>query len=246
MNWNVESYQLVFFHQPSVVQDAFQVWIQLFQLTPDNYQRHPDPNAKSAQAAGNFAGYLWQVATSPGRIDVSIVGNASDVVDQMPGFPIIKNDGQALDLLITKSRLLQPELLGVVRLALVSQFSQNVADLAIANEMLLELVPVSNFPQGALDIIFSLNVRKHLNDPVVHLNRLCRWQAIEKQLFQIQMGVSQMMQPAFSQPAVTLNVDINTVQQQSAIKAQDVDRVIRNLVNETLAIRARGYDGLTS
>ncbi|MGN7713937.1 hypothetical protein [Agrobacterium radiobacter] len=246
MNWSVESYQLVYFHQPLIIQDAFQIWLSLFQATPDSYQRHPDPNARATQAGGNFAGYTWQIAAQPGRIDIFIVGNTSDGADPLPTFPNIKNDIQARDLLIAKARQLPIEAIGVVRLAFVTQLSHNVTKLQDANNLIAELLPLNAIPTSASDMSFSLNLRKSITTPPVVLNRICRWQAVEKQLVQLQMGVPQTMQSTISQPAVMLNVDINTVQQQSGIKTADIDPIIQSLVQESAAIRSGGYDEFIS
>ncbi len=250
MSWQAESYQFVAFHPPHEVQDAFQIWLGLFQASPDNYQRHPDPNANATLANGKHAGYFWQVQCSPGRVDLFLMGQPAVIPDQAnPSsfFPVIPNATAGLDLL--RQQLVRPLLdkLPVTRMAVVVQFFEDHPSYRSANEAFLKLTGAPIDPVSALDVMFSVNVRKGLDEYGVALNRVCRWQTIEKQLVQVQIntGIAEGL-PQIVQHSLLLNIDINTMHQQTAIRSSTRMPIAERLFEELEGLKEGGYEKLNS
>lgn len=240
MAWTTESYQFVAFHPPQDVSDAFQIWLNIFGASPDNYQRHPDPNTKASQSMGSFAGYNWQLQCAPGRVDLTLLGQSTTAP-----FPEVGNSQAAVAVLKERVLKLLADHVRTVRLAVVSQGFQNFDTLQQANVAFNQHAWINADPSVSSDLMFGLNVRKEVGDPPVTMNRLCRWQALVKQLMQFQItGTAQEQLPAIMQPAIVLNVDINTLPQQIPYKPAEAARIAMQLFDECDAIREGGYGRL--
>lgn len=249
MKWSVESYQLAFFHAPQMSHDAFQVWLSLFETTPDTYQRNPDPSQRGAQAGGMVAGYQWMVQTALGRTDLFVHGTPDGDPEMNPSsmsFPVMKQDEAAKDLLTAKGSTLQMDHLGVTRLAFVSQLFVDTSSQEESNRLFCELSNTAPTVDGATDLTFIINVRKSLADSGVQINRLCRWQTVEKQLIAIPINGPGTSLPTITQKAVSLNIDINTVPQQAPFKVGEVPKMIAEIIAESQRVRAEGFNALTS
>lgn len=247
MNWGVEQFQLALFHTPNAAHDAYQTWLSLFQATPDNYQRHPDPLQRASQAGGLAFGYNWLVQVAPGRTDVFLsAANTNGTGSPVEAFPLVGNDSAASSLLMQRLSLMQVEQIGVLRIALVSQFTFHVQSSQEANERFFALTGIAKVEPTVSDLIYSLNCRKKLDRTGILANRLCRWQTVEKQFVTMQVGAVNEFMPAITQPAVALNVDINTVPQQVPFKASEVPLIAADLLVESVRIRNGGYNALIS
>ena len=171
-----------------------------------------------------------------------------------PNFPVVKNDKQARELLLSLVSPLQSDAVGLYRLAFVTQLTKDAETLAQANKEAAELVSLTGTPADATDFTFILNIRKSLKQSG-SINRICRWQALEKQLVQVQMNpqggtLPLSMQPGFlptiSQPSVNLNIDINTADHQSIGNSREAQAIIEEMIAESELIRNGGYNAFVA
>lgn len=250
MTWQAESYQFVAFHSPHEFHDAFQIWLSLFQTSPDNYQRHPDPNTNATLANGKHAGYFWQVQCGSGRVDLLLLGQPAvvpDVTKPASFFPVITNAASGADLLRKKFVPLLLDKLVVTRMAVVGQLFEDHPSYQSANEAFVKLTSSPIDPSTAFDAMLSVNVRKRLKEYGVVLNRVCRWQTLEKQMVQVQIntGITESA-PQIVQHSLILNIDINTVPQQTAIRSSDRMAIAERLFDEFEGLKEGGYEKLNS
>lgn len=246
MSWIAESFQFVVFHSPRETHDAFQMWIHLFGVGPGNYQRHPDANLNASQALGQYAGFTWQIQCQPGRVDLFLVGQ-DDPAQSISGsvFPQIIDRAAALSVLKERVQRLVSDHLQPLRLALVAQHFKNFGELREANVEFCKLTGVNADPTASSDLSFGLNVRREIGPHKIVANRICRWQSLVKQMMQIQINaVVQEQVPVIQQPAVVVNVDINTIAQQIPMKADEATKIAEALFAECDVLTEGGYDQL--
>lgn len=245
MQWSVEQLQLALFYPPNITQDAYQTWLSLFQSSPDTYQRHPDPSLRASNAGGQMYGYNWSVQNSPGRSDIILNGAPTSGTGFPPEtFPLVAKDEVATKLLMERLALIQSDQLGVLRVALVVQFVVHVPTLHEANKLFFAETGIAPIESEVSDLIFSVNCRRPLKNSGVKANRLCRWQSIEKQFVAMQLGAFNDFSPTVVQPAIIMNVDINTVPQQISFKPSEIAIISDDLYNEVVRIRKEGYNAL--
>jgi hypothetical protein len=241
MAWSVENLQFVVFHSPSESFDAFQVWLELFKATPDGYQRHPDPNMRSSTATGVHAGFNFQVQVQIGRIDLMILGQAAD---NSP-FPVVKTDAAGAPLLKGLASSLAATT-NCLRLAFVSILFENCGSLPEANKRFSALANQNGIPAGASDLVFGLNIRKQYTAEGFVVNRLLRWTSLVKQMMQFQVGAGGLTEQLLpiEQPAVVLNIDVNTVARSTPFKSAIVKSIVSTLFAEYDQLREEGYAAL--
>jgi hypothetical protein len=238
MTWLVENLQFVVFHAPAENWDAYQVWFELFKVAPDGYQRHPDQTMRASNANGTYAGLTLQIQCQVGRIDLIVLG-------QIDGhFPYVK-DGVAALAVCKELAMKLAASKNCLRLALVGVLFENFKSLPEANKHFFELTRQGNIPAGASDLIFGMNVRRQFTQEGYVLNRLLRWTALVKQLMQIHVGVmTQEHSVPIDQPAVVLNIDVNTVVRPTPFKANIIKDVVQTLFAEHVQLREEGYAAL--
>ncbi len=239
MAWSVENLQFVLFHPPAESYDAFQLWLDLFKSSPDGYQRHPDPNVRMSTASGTHAGFNFQIQAQVGRIDMMILGQPS----QTP-FPVIQRDVAAIPILKELAALLATSK-NCIRLAFVSVLFENCSSLPEANKRFATLANQNGMPAGASDLMFGMNIRKQFTTAGFVVNRLLRWSSLVKQLMQFQVGagISEQLLP-IEQPAVVLNIDVNTVVRSTPIKNAIVRDIVNTLFAEYEQLKEEGYAAL--
>ena len=239
--WKVESFQFVSFTLPSEQVDAFTVWHELFKATPDNYQRQPEPNNLISNATGRFAGFNFQIQSAPGRIDLFLMGENSGP------FPLVANDdgGKA----VFKEKALQlANLRTTLRLAFVTQLFCDHTTLNDANNSFYDATGIKNPGVVVGDLMFMMNARKSVSKPELTINRICRWNSLVKQVMQIQIvnNVQTSQGVTFEQPALTVNIDVNSVPLSLPIAPAKVSGILEHLFDEYEFLKVEGYHGLVS
>lgn len=254
MSWSAESYQLVAFHPQYEIEDAFQMWLSLFQQAPDNYQRHPDVNARATRAHGSGFGFEWQLQCSPGRVELFLTGESSSHQIDSP-FPLIHNDQEGLNLIKTNIIKALASKIKIIRLGFVCSFFHDYATMAEVHEKFTEVTGIKLITEKSLDAKFGINVRTNMSEFGLILNRLCNWLALEKQAMQIAfnahtqqtMGmITQQFAPNIIQPSLVFNLDINTTVNDSGFDPVVVEKIFAFMLAEASKLKEGGYNELIS
>ncbi len=203
----------------------------------------------ASQALGQYAGFTWQMQCQPGRVDLFLVGqeDAPQTTSGSPAavFPQINDLASARSVLKDRVQRLVTDHLKPLRLALVSQYFKNFGELKEANVEFNNLTGIKADPKAASDLTFALNVRREIGPNKVVANRICRWQSLVKQMMQIQInGIVQEQVPVIQQPAVVVNIDINTIAQQIPLKADEAVKIAEAFFAESEALTEGGYERL--
>lgn len=237
MAWSSEFYQFAAFTPPQDKADAFQLWLETFGSPPDNYQRAPDLSIQATMATGSYAGYQFQLQSSPGRIDLFLMGTQG-----ANGSAIINAEEAAANLLKDRVGILGSSR-AILRLALISQVFEDTPSLGAATTKFCELTGLPNIPPNSQDLNFGINLRKEFDNPRVTFNRWCRWVSSIKQLVQLQIGPAGLAEqlPSIEQPSIIFNLDLNTVVRPLPFSANAINGVIALLFDETARLRSGGY-----
>lgn len=241
MEWAADSISVISFSAPSA-SDTLQAWTRLFGVSPNSFQQNPVGTPPGSQASGQIGEYQFALNVQPGRKELMV----NPAQSQTDGIPEIEDVKAALAALLPfGNRMIgedQP-----TRLALVLNLSKAVTDSEAARKEFQNLTGVTTVPQGAMDLNFSINVRKPSSFGQ-ELNRLCRWGSGSKQLFLMQMGPGGLAPNNFvvkEYPIISLQLDLNTVPTGSIIGSEAAQSILIELSKEADQLMAGGYDYLS-
>lgn len=247
MVWSAQQLQFVLFTAPKPGQpDALQPWLKLFKSTPQNYQQSgpgaPQPTASASGVIGNFN---VTVGAAPGRFDIILTSSDNTAEPDRP--PLISDIEAGLGSLVahaTKFLEFEPS----IRLALVTNLSEPVADLAASADKFRQLAGGLDFPPGATDLALQLNVRKTDPESGREVNRLCRWQTQLLQSFVVHFdgAFGQGAPIVKSTHAIGATFDINTVPSQAQFERDEALAVVKFLEAETSRVISGGYEYVTN
>lgn len=236
MSWSAELFQGVLFIDPTKSGvESIELWSSISSSSPQAFQKHPIEAATSITVGAIDQRHV-QLQTAPGRIDVVI---GSPTMGSTP-FPKIDDPDTALRLLSDLCKNLTKNVT-LVRAAMVTNWFMDKPDVKSANDAFRELVPVvGEIPPNSQDLIFALNVRKVISGQ--ELNRLCRWNSTVKQASHVSpSGFS----TTIEQPALTLNVDVNTTSQNVVKPLDNAHLIYDYLEKEQHALIKGGYAALS-
>ena len=249
MEWVTNSLSFVVFTIPKPgVFDAYQLWLKLFGVSPEQFQQHPQGIQFGGSASGKIGDYQIQTSAAPQRLDITL----SPIVPVGPQPPVVppsfKDRDSAFDALkLYGTKMLSEE--GLNRIGFLAGMSFPTDDAQTAAQQFINRAPVHGLPDMATDLNLTVNVRRQTCIQNIEMNRLCRWATGVGQMVQMTFSGAAPL-PTFHQThAVLLNVDVNTAAKQMLpvvppIKLADRTKLFDELAAETKEIMLHGYDRL--
>lgn len=242
MTWQAETLHAVVFHIPAgETPDAFQPWLSVFKAPPQNFQTNPVGSPPGGTASGLIGSYQVLLTANPGRVE--LVLGATPTSDGPPG--LIRDVDQAIATLVLYAK----ELLkgySANRVAVVLTLVQRTGSSREAAEVFARETKLPGIPPDALDLGFSVNVRKSFKDSSRTMNRLCRWGTTIQQLVAVQITIGS-GEPSLGVqqfPAATLHIDANSLPSDQGEQVTTTAKLIDELAEEVKGILGSGYDYL--
>lgn len=242
-NWSASLVQAVLFEgQPSAKPDALAPWLALFGEPPTAFNRAGPAAPPSSTANGLVGEFQVGLQHSPGRLEVALLPAPKD--DSDPA--LIPNVEDAVTVVANYLTVLLKDR-PAVRLAIILNLRQVAATEIEAREIARRFMPPVELPPEAIEVQFALNVRSHLPvDPVVEINRLCRWASLRMQMLQMQIdGAGGFVHlPVSEKNFAVYDIDVNTFSQPISFSADHADQIIKALAVEALGLMVEGHERL--
>jgi len=242
MAWAAESLHCVLMSQGQLgVPDALQPWLRTFGGAPQSFQQLPPEVGGGAHATGTVGIYQATIMAQQGRLEL-ILSARRPPTSQTP--PVIVDIQPAL----TALRLYGTSFVGgqtPMRLALIANFSEQVADQAAATAEFARQSRLTTIPPNSADLVFAMNIRMDLPVSGVQVNRICKWSTGVQQIVQFQVGPG--AAPGLRAQEfymVSLQLDLNTVPQQAFFDSQQTAQIFDGLVTECEILYADPYGRL--
>lgn len=188
---NFESVLLVAFLHLPPPSGALRLWATAFDEEPTGYQT-PGPGPSVVPAHANVQGivgdYAIRLVVQPGRVDLSI--SAPDSMPPNVPSPPLGDLQSAIDFAIARMSKLLP-ILKVGRTAMVIQGYTVTESEEKSVDAIRSWLPNVAIPAGSTDLTYQVTVpfaskvqegRK--------LNQLCRWQSVQMQIVEFQIGAA--------------------------------------------------------
>jgi hypothetical protein len=169
-DWPAAQLKAVFFSSEPFGDRAEKIYKKAFGAEPSNkqYATSPFPQSIASGVSANDNGLGQMVSLTLGRLEISL--NPAAPADPAIPFLSIQNVNEALEKLLEAASSATKEINHVNRLALNLQLSKLASNLAEANELISQQLPVETklIPEWH-DFIFQYNCRDKVNEYNVNL-----------------------------------------------------------------------------
>lgn len=212
----VESIQFALFLRSPGTFNALKLWSQAIETEPAGFNTISKGHT---QANGPVEGSNIVLSVQPDRIDLIIQGTALHE-GLTPPFELVDAEAAIATGLRYAEIILKSSDTG--RVAVVMQRHVMASSWKDANDKLAELLPAAPIPANSQEVSYQL-VSPVLSKtvPLTILRRLCRWQTLNIQLLEVQMGGLQSTQIVTNKYSAHLHADVfmETVQNIDADQA---------------------------
>ncbi|HLZ75525.1 hypothetical protein [Phenylobacterium sp.] len=198
---------VAFLHVPPP--GALKLWSAAFDEEPTGYQTPPpglSPIHNQALVQGNVDGYAVTLGVQSARVDINI--SAPNPTQPMVPPPSVGDLQTAIDFAIARMAKLLPNL-KVGRAAMVVQGHTATESDEKSIEVIRGWLPTLKIPDQSTDVTYQVTVPRAstVRDGRL-INQLCRWQSVQMQMIQFQIGTAMPSKPVSGAFVAVVYIDV--------------------------------------
>jgi hypothetical protein len=228
---------VVFLNTPAP--GALKLWAKAFDEDPTGFN---SGMAGSSSVQGSVGGYSVTLSVQTTRVDINVAG----AVTQPPRAPPtpVGDLSVAVDFAFTRMKTLIPEL-NVGRAAMVIQGHTLTANDTETISTLRNMLPSAAVPNDAVDLSYQVTVPRNSElKPGRVINQLCRWQSVQLQVLQFQIGDPNQTKAIESKPAALVYVDV-FARDMEGLDDQSAMEAVEEVGGRAMELITRGFDELS-
>lgn len=218
--------------------DSSQVWSKVFRTEPEEVHKGSSTGVGSF-ATGEFENARVQIQSGKDRVAFLLRGRE----DQDPD-PLVRE--LPIESLMAQISKLCDDV-KPVRLGLMARLSLAFEELSDANAALRAIVPAINAPDDAIDLNFSMNVRRSLEGTRVQINRNVKWNIVERKIFAYDDEKGEdAAELVRSESAIIWMIDINTLSEDDLKSLGIGTDLFEPMLKEFYSLAEGGYERITA